>query len=78
MTLKHRGAPRTAADSDTMHIKNENTATRRIHDARFMDDDYVVEFSANGVANVKQDVGEALAQSDDYSGITEHNGDDDE
>ena len=58
-----------------MHIKNSNDATRRIHDTRFMDDDYVVEFSKNGVANVKQDVGEALAQSDDYPTISEHSED---
>lgn len=59
-----------------MYIKNENTATSRIHDAALMDGDYVVSFSETGIANVTQDVGEALVQSDDYPTISEHDPED--
>jgi hypothetical protein len=60
-----------------MHIKNDNTDTQRLFDADLMPDDYVVEFSENGVANVREEVGTALVESGKYPTISEHSGGDD-
>lgn len=51
-----------------MWIQTKHTATEELYVAEIMDEP--VEFSANGTAQVKQDVGEALIQT--YDGITEH------
>jgi len=51
-----------------MYIENENTDTQQLFDADCMPDEYVVEFTDDGVANVRKDVGEALVAN--YSGIT--------
>jgi len=53
-----------------MYVKTENDATRRLHDAEVMPDDYVVEFSENNVAQVTEEVGNALINK--YDSIT-HN-----
>jgi len=54
-----------------MYITNERD-TNRLHDSACMPQGYFVEFN-DGVANVKEDVGEALI--DKYDTITEHNND---
>jgi hypothetical protein len=53
-----------------MYVKNDNTATRKLHNDDVMPEDYVVEFSENGVANVTQEVGESLIEN--YDTISKH------
>lgn len=52
-----------------MKIRNTNHQTASFHDSDHMDDDYRVEFNGDGIAVVRETVGEALVASGDYPTI---------
>jgi hypothetical protein len=51
-----------------MKIKSKGGGPRTMHVRKYMPAGYVVEFDANGVADVDKDVGKALCAA--YDGIT--------
>jgi len=53
-----------------MYIQYENTHTQEHHNNDYMPEDYVVEPNEDGVAQVTQEVGEALLAS--YDNIHEY------
>lgn len=65
-----------------MRIKNDNEATERLHDERYMPPDYSVKFNEadsegrRTVANVREDVAQELVAAEDLPTISEHASDD--
>lgn len=53
-----------------MYIKTSKTHVQTLHNDDLMPDDYTVEFNSNGVAQVTDEVGEALIS--EYDSITEY------